>query len=938
MDVSYIVTLVIVALLVIAIIALVEDRKRKRLEKKKSEQEEQEKACRYAHELDDLFARTLPLLDEFSQLLDFASGYIMKKDWEAVALKCNPIVIALERIPQRYKSAHCRSSDFETLIRYVSSDETRITRNTEYKKHELQACEQLFNSIDGKSLDGQQRNAIVTDEYNNLVIAGAGSGKTLTVVGKVKYLVEHKKVPPERILVTSFTRKSVAELALRITKSGVKGVCCKNFHAIGLQQLQENQYGVCNENMLSRCIQDYLRTIILKDAHQIQAFLDFYGCYAHLPKNPSEYDEEGSHCEELKACDLQTVKGRIEQIENLRKADMSTLHGERVKSLEELMIANYLYLHGIEYEYEKNYIGDYDKEGRAYQPDFYLTQYDIWLEHFGIDEHGRAPWIKNAFEERKYIEGMAWKRQVHAENRTKLIESYSYWNKDQDLLNKLESLLKDNGVVVVEDKDYLAGIYSRLNQDNKYRKSIVALLQTFLSLAKANNVEMAEVWDRGREEYFGNGYMWHRFQLFMTFASPIMDHYQKTLASKKQIDFDDMINLAARSINENGIGERYEYIIVDEYQDISLSRFGLIRAIREKTGAKLICVGDDWQSIYRFAGSDVTLFTNFNKYVGYSETLKIETTYRNSRELVDAASSFVEANPCQIKKNLRAVKTTTKPIVILSSGDMVGMFESSLDSILSSSDNYQGQILVLGRHNFDLENLYPSLENTGRIKFRKDRASGDIHINYQGYDNIVFMSVHRAKGLEADDVIVINLVNNLYGFPNRVTDDPILTILLDNEDSYEFAEERRLFYVALTRTKRAVYLVADQLEGGHGASPFVKELIAGHHEGVTLLADDEQMSPVKCPRCGTGNLVIRKNTTTGKEFLGCTNYPFCDKSYKQIEILEDRIKCPRCGGWMVRRKRRSDNKEFFGCSNYPDCTATIDSASSSRFDYRASGM
>ena len=857
-------------------------------------------------------------LTDQDRLLDLASGYLMKKDWEAVTSSYKPLLEAVLSLPIKACQAHPRHQDINRFIANCTDAEIRTTRNKEYKTRELDACNDMLSNIDGKSLDMQQRDAVITDEYNNLVIAGAGSGKTLTVIGKIKYLIDRWGVRPEDILVTSFTRKSVNELAERLEKAGIEGVSCKTFHKIGLDKL--GKVGIANENELKNCVLGYLRKGIHSHPEQMSAYIEFYGCYRHLPKDYSEYGNDGKRMEELKATELTTIKGQLD-----------TLNGERVKSLEELMIANFLFLHGVTYEYEKVYPGEYDDFGRAYQPDFYLTDYDIYLEHFGIDEHGGCPWIETKIEEEKYIEGIQWKRSVHAKNGTRLIESYSYWNKDHDLLNKLRTLLEANGVTLVEDEEMLASIYEQLSSDDRYLRSVSALVTTFLSLAKANNLTMAEVGDRGRDAYRGNGYMWHRFSLFMSFTEPIMSLYQQTLSDKKQVDFDDMINMAAEEIANDGIAERYSHIIVDEYQDISKSRFGLIKAIRDACDARLMCVGDDWQSIYRFAGSDVSLFTDFGEYVGYHETMKIERTYRNSQALVDIASAFVERNPSQIHKEMKSDKHEDMPVVIAMKSSMAEGLELALDSILSRQ-GYSGRILVLGRHNFDIETAYPEFKGAEsyegeKLSFRRDRKTGDVRIKYKGFENIIFMSVHRAKGLEADDVIVLNLTNDMYGFPNRVEDDPILQILLGKTDEYDFAEERRLFYVAVTRTKNKTYLVSGSLESGGGPSPFVEELKDNDkgYIGIMQSEGEDLWHPALCPRCGTGRLVVRRNGQTGKSFLGCTNYPFCERSYSQIEIIEDKIKCPTCGGWMVRRRRSEDGTPFFGCSNYPDCKATIDS-------------
>ncbi len=847
----------------------------------------------------------------------------MKKDWDAVIEDSRELYQQVSAIREKILDRHPQAEMIRRFRENHRDATIRTQRNERYKAKELTEVEALLDDIDGKSLDDQQRDAVVTDEYNNLVIAGAGSGKTLTVVGKIKYLVERKNVRPEEILVTSFTRKSVNELVERIEKAGIEGVACRTFHKIGLDML--GKVGVANENELKKCTKAYLQKGILAHPDQMSAYLEFYGCYKHIPKDASEYENDGERCEALKAMDLRTLKGQLE----LSEGKLDTFQGERVKSQEELMIANFLFLHGVDYEYERNYDGDYETEGRAYQPDFYLPEYDIWLEHFGIDERGRCPqWA--LIEEKKYLEGVRWKRGIHATNGTRLLESYSYWNKDHDLLNRLQALLEDNGITLAMDEERLSDLYGRINADDRYMKSIVSLVTTFLSLAKANNIPMADVADKGREAYAGNGYMWHRFELFMTFVEPIMELYTAKLRDANQVDFDDMINMAAEKIAAEGTDVPYRYIIVDEYQDISKSRFGLIKTMREQCDAKLVCVGDDWQSIYRFAGSDVSLFTDFESYVGYHETLKIERTYRNSQELVDIASTFIEKNPSQIHKEMRSGMREGRPIVISMEDDMKEGFERCLRHI-ANEDGAKSSILVLGRHNFDIESLYPDFKDRdsfreGDVTLKRDRSTGDVHIDFGERDNITFMSVHRAKGLEADNVVVLNLINGMYGFPNRVEDDPILQVLLGKADEFEFAEERRLFYVAITRTRNKTYLVSTSQQGGADPSPFVNELRAMPRAniGIFRIKGQDAWHPVLCPKCGTGRLVVRQNSRTGKLFLGCTNYPYCERSYDQTEILEDRLRCPACDGWMVRRARESDGKPFFGCSNFPTCTQSYD--------------
>ena len=881
---------------------------------------------------------------ELLRIEDFESGYLMRKDWAAFLKDAKAVLKAAKKVPAKT----LEKSGFSEKIKHIrkrSEDASfQSARNAEYKAHELELCNELFSNIDGgKSLDPQQRDAIVTDEYSNLVIAGAGSGKTSVVVGKVKYLVERWGIDPADILVTSFTRASVNDLKSRIEGSGVDGVSARTFHSIGLRVLGR-EYAVADENALRNSVDAYLSKELKNNPKEASAFIEFFGLRILVSLEDPDEEVAEERMKYLKASDMRSLKGLVQ--ETWHQEEMDTIRGERVHSLEELMIANFLFLNGVEYEYEKRYTGEIPEElledaRRAYQPDFYLSDYDIWLEHFGVakDKNGKlcVPWMQSPVEEQRYLDGMKWKRQVHAACNTRLIESYSYWNKDHNLLNHLEQLLRENGVELNIDSERNAEICGSLLRDKKFFNSMSQLLCTFISLVKSGNKTTSEVDDAARETYRGNGAMHHRYELFTTFAWPIFKSYQAKLEAAGEIDYDDMINKAAGEIRREGYKESYRYIIVDEYQDISLSRFGLLSAIRDACGAKLMCVGDDWQSIYRFAGSDVTLFTNYGKLVGDYEEMRIEHTYRNSQELVDAASGFILKNPDQLRKTVisQAPSPGHPPIAIVSAQNQQAAFALALNELASLPEG-GGEIKVLGRNNHDLERIFPGLEPTGKLSFRKPKRGNPDEekftsvIEYRGDGETVtkeigFMTVHKSKGLQADNIIVIGLLNEQYGFPNMIVDDPIIELLLADSDNYEYAEERRLFYVALTRTKNRVFLITGSKFGHVGASVFIPELYYDGTEcSIELFNLDERPASLKCPACG-GLLMKKVNGSDGTEFVGCSNYPYCDKTYDDVRVLEDKKKCPECGGWLVRMRRKSDGKEFFGCSNYPNyCGYSMD--------------
>lgn len=792
--------------------------------------------------------------------------------------------------------------NFESTVR----EKNDVFVRTELKKHV-----EFFSYISGYSLDQQQRKAIVTDEVNSLYIAGAGAGKTLTVVGNVKYLVEKRGVSPEKILLISFTNKAVDELQERITKGNDYSIKATTFHKLGLSILAEHtgkKQAIYSDDQAG-LIKNLLIDEVMKNDKAMEWFVEFMALYYIVPVNPADYDKQSDYFQDLRRQELTSLKGRMHEYEADGRDSMTTLKGEKIKSIEELIIANYLYIHGINYEYERPYVYDTsDTIYRQYYPDFYLTDYDIWLEHFGVDQEGRAKWL-TSFEEKKYQDGMEWKRSLHEEYGTTLIETYSYYSKNGNLIEKLSEILKENGVSInAIDSRRILEMITREKRGRQF-EDFSRLMSTFIQLFKSNGYNNTN-FDRMKTEVSKSSYsfMRERESTILYLATIVYNIYEKYLSDKKQIDFADMINQATEVVMNTDMDMGYDYIFIDEYQDIATGRFNLVKAIREKSNAKVVAVGDDFQSIYRFAGSDIGMFMNFESYFGKTEVMKIETTYRNSRELIDIAGAFIQKNSAQIKKQLKSSKSLSEPVKIVESdyGDMVAAFTATMLEIYQNNPN--GDILVLGRNNY---NKNPLLD-TGRFYFKDDDTLVyDINPNIR----MKYLTVHRSKGLEADNVILLNVINHTTGFPNQTVDDPILRLVLNYTGEYKFDEERRLFYVALTRTKNSTYIMTQPFKH----SDFVAELITDNKIEVKKIGDgSNNVVDVKCPKCGSSQLKF----IDGKfgKFVGCGNYPHCDYTHKDISSLRMNKKCPRCGDYMVKRNGRYG--EFYGCNNYPFCDNT----------------
>lgn len=867
------------------------------------------------------FLKHLKNIDEFLAQTDSFDDYITWKNRDEILKKYEKTYNFFQGKSKYYKKEP-RVRQFNGL--YENFAEFIKNYNQKYVAAQKQLNREFFRDIEGKSLDDQQRQAIITDEYSNLIIAGAGSGKTLTILGKVKYLIEKRNIDPSKILLLSFTRKTVEELNQRLRNLGLK-TKATTFHKLGydyIKHFQKNPPAVANENLLHQTIKQFLKDDILHNDSALRSFIQFMACYLNIPEENDAFDSLGEKLDVKNGIDFETLKSKYyantSGSQRISKNKLDTFSGERVKSVEELVIANFLFLNGVNYEYEKPYPhGDH-----MYRPDFYLTDYDIWLEHFGIDKHGRAKWLSE-FQEKQYLKSMHKKRAKHHLYRTKLLETYSWYNRDNILLDKLREMLEKSGVVfqpLSEQEIY----HKIIKQDSSFGAEIISLITSFINLSKSRGLAASMLRQFIKNSETDNKFFNARQNLFLDFTLPILEKYNSALSSRGEIDFNDMINQAANLVQQKGAAKAYDYIIIDEYQDISAARFKLITEVRQRSGARLVCVGDDWQSIYRFTGSDISLFSDFGKFVGEHEKLFIERTYRNSQQLIDISAKFIQQNPQQLAKNPKSSKQLDCPVEF-AAYDQNNAFAVLVEQIrqIVAECGVGQHILLLGRHSFDLDYVICQRDNKGKVikdQLREEvkkynEATGALILT--GFENvdIKFITVHKSKGLEADNVIVLNLKNDLYGFPNKLTGDPIISLLLSAPEACRFAEERRLFYVALTRTRNKVYLLTPENE-----SLFTKEI--KQYSNYLIQGRYGESELVNCPWCKTGRLIIRQNSQTGKSFVGCSHYPHCIQSYNNVEILSKPILCSSCrSGFLVRR--RGKYGEFLGCTNYPECKQTL---------------
>lgn len=498
--------------------------------------------------------------------------------------------------------------------------------NNLFIKNELDEASYLFD-VNNYILDEAQQQILVRDDKNILVIAGAGSGKTLTIIGKIRYLIERKKIKPYEILCISFTNDATISLKNKLLKSYNYDIEVLTFHKLALKIIKKyDNINITPPDYLEYIIDEYFNSVVMENEILMYNILKYF---------------------------------KVKKIKNIKETYIT-----------------------------------------------YLTNnpYDI------------------------------------------------------------EALKK--------------------------------LISKFIHLFEANNYPL-EYYKKIIKKSFILKFIYHLHKIYI-----------EELNSSIELDFDDMINLAASMVKKTNL--RYKYIIIDEYQDTSQTRFNLIKSILDKTNAKLLAVGDDFQSIYRFTGCDLNIFLNFKSYFKEATILKIENTYRNSYELIKIAGNFIMKNKSQMKKSLNSPKNLSNPIKIIYYNNKKYMFKKLINHISTISKE---EIMVIGRNNKDIYEVIDSdftLENNGTLFYK-----------YKPNIKIRYLTAHKSKGLEAENVIIINMDDKIMGFPSKLEDEKILKYVMKSKIIYPYEEERRLFYVALTRTKNNVYLLTSYTK----PSIFVKEIL-----------------------------------------------------------------------------------------------------------------
>lgn len=718
-------------------------------------------------------------------------------------------------------------------------------RNDEHMLNELHDCQDLLAKVESKPLTEEQSRAVICFDNRVQVIASAGSGKTSTMVAKAVYALHRSLMSPNDIVMLAFNKDAADELQGRVAKSFARleisdvQISAKTFHSLGLSIIAEatgRKPHVPDWAVETLLGLQKLLTIVddLKDRSEtFRTQWDLFRLVLGRDVPTSDEDQL------FEAWDKEG-RGRL-----------VSLNGDHVASQEERIIANWLFYNGIDYRYEQPYEHDTATvTHRQYFPDFFYPGINLYHEHFALNAEGQAPeHFKN------YLEGVEWKRQTHHKHGTSLIETTSHQLQMGEIFNHLSKELTSRGLVLDPNPDRPIPAKGMVPMEHT---DLIKLLRTFITHVKSNSLTIEALFERLNN--LPQGAFRYRFEAFLELAVPVINGWNMALSSERGIDFEDMINMAAERL-ERGHPSPFKLVMADEYQDASRARARLCRALVAEPGRHLFAVGDDWQSINRFAGADISVMTGFRNWFGHGQVYRLETTFRCPQEICDVSSRFVSKNPAQLTKRVVSVTPAIEPAIQAFQVPDRNELQGAINHYLSDLHKRLTAGLVPGGRDGKVRVFV-----LGRYKNDRQYVPESWRHHFGDQLDVHFKTVHTSKGDEAEYVILPGMVSR--GFPNIKSDDSALELAMPAGDTFQHSEERRLFYVALTRARRSVAMFTVMGKN----SPFLDEMVKDGSVKVTNIRG-EPIKEDRCPVCKRGVIVTRQGPYG--EFRSCSSYPMC---------------------------------------------------------------
>ena len=818
-------------------------------------------------------------------------------------------------------------------------------------------------------LNMEQRLAVIVQEDRTLIVAGAGTGKTYTMVAKARDTARTGIARPSQIAFVTFTRKAAEEIRSR--SAGLEEMEIGTLHHLARLVIQMAEGA---RPRLSPLAEDETARLEKIEAWLMEAVQQDHGLLLDLAIRRQAFERCGSPSDEAP----QAVRVPPDRV--------------RVRSMGEALIATTLHLARVPYWYEAEFPLPEEHESKSrggYFPDFYLPDEPnmpvsihggIWLEHFANDANGKLPQRWDEDEPgatAEYRRARRWKEELHASLGTRFV-----WTEFGDIQRCLQDgtsfpdLLLGriaeqggNRFVTPSTWDVKAEIDRLKAEETAARHwriayEIDAWIRSSRQQVKSDLALNAAIAGRDTAE---------ETAALFRLARPVLERYEKHLDETNTVDHEGTILNAWRYLRAGVVEAPWTVILVDEYQDVNPAQAAFIHALLElgrsgqrSSGARLTAVGDDWQAIFGFQGGDVDLIRRFNDpagaYKGFKERTELKRTYRFGQPIADTTRRFVTRSPGAIDREIvGSPELSPDPrwpsSIVIGSSRLTAAgerrFGTSQEGLTAGvlaalarieEQSEDAEVLIVARRNADLEKTKDNgNQGVGIDRSTINRAATGSSIR------LTYSTVHKAKGTQADYVILLDT-----GLPrageaaaNRVLERALRVFRGQNSVA---DEERRIWYVALTRARRKVYVIV--AADTHSHSSFADELYyneQGHYDvGEDELAELlEPMRPlVPCPACrqrGPTRAVLAMREGHNGQFAGCTSYGsgsdhhcghterVCDRCREglMIRIGNGRARCqapdcervvPLCRCTvprpMVERRNRETGERFWGCQRY----------------------
>lgn len=661
------------------------------------------------------------------------------------------------------------------------------------------------------NLNDKQSEAVISEDKRLLVLAGAGSGKTKTLLQKLIYLIEEKGVSPSNILAITFTKNATNEMIDRlIIAADQSGEYEKKLFDKRLSQLEKDQGRYSNQkkykwidNLTVKTFHSFCYSILRN--HGVNEFDNKFKIIGDEKRD--EDDDLSKHvapetvfevvhkllierCEDVEyllhlkryILDYLIDKIHLKKNDNYAPKDgkyFTTLDGTKVRSKSEQFIADWFYRHSIKYEYEPLLnVKDF-----SFRPDFFIPDANLYIEHVSDKSYSTSN-----------------KEEQFEKGNLLLVKTFESMTKDSALFNHTLDRVVKNRLPSNYHKTISLTYKEEFNGYHENVKDFVAQIMRITDMIKVENIDPQTVLENARKDQH------ERVRHFYELAIPITEKYNHYCTNKSFLDFNDLISRTASLFRNhvdiiNKYRSKYEYILVDEFQDVNNLQVDLIKLLLSDQ-TQLFCVGDDWQSIYGFRGSNVGYIVNFENHFPNAKVIKLNLNYRSTQNIVDASNEVIKHNKVKVEKEIHSSKKSEHKIVIYAG--------NTEEENIQFCFNKVQELLAEGMTNDDILFLY-----------RRSKMYSPYFYRFKNENlKVQAKTIHSAKGLEAKVVFILGLTEGSGGFPDIWLEDRIFQVIKKANHDLLMEEERRLFYVAITRAKDKLFLITEK----GNESSFLKEI------------------------------------------------------------------------------------------------------------------